>query len=69
MRLPRRADGYKTLIGTLGFVEAKPFLATISRDKFDYTEWRRTGPPSLSIDEIALAANKLLDHIDRDNLR
>ncbi|WP_006788224.1 hypothetical protein [Thiorhodospira sibirica] len=46
----------QALIGGLGLVEAEPFLAAVSRDKFDYTEWRRTGPPGLSIDEIALAA-------------
>ena len=51
--------GMQALISALGLVEAERFLAAVSRDKFDYTEWRRTGLPQLSIEEIAAASNKL----------
>ena len=54
-----RIAGMQALISALGLVEAERFLAAVSRDKFDYTEWRRTGLPQLSIEEIAEAANKL----------
>jgi hypothetical protein len=54
-----RMKGMQALISALGLVEAERFLAAVSRDKFDYTEWRRTGLPELSIEEIAAASNKL----------
>lgn len=59
-----RMTGMHALIGALGLVEAERFLAAVSRDKFDYTEWRRTGLPDMSIDEIAEAANQLADKMD-----
>jgi len=59
-----RMTGVQALIGALGLVEAERFLAAVSRDKFDYTEWRRTGLPDMSIDEIAEAANHLADKMD-----
>lgn len=64
-----RMTGMQALIGALGLVETERFLAAVSRDKFDYTEWRKTGLPDMSIDEIAIAANKLADHLDRNNIR
>jgi len=64
-----RMIGMQALIGALGLVEAERFLAAGSRDKLDYTEWRRAGLPDMSIDEIALTANKLTDPLDRNNLR
>ena len=38
-----RMKGMQALISALGLVEAERFLVAVSRDKFDYTEWRRTG--------------------------
>jgi len=31
----------------------------INQDKFNYTEWRRTGLPDLSIEQIAAQADQL----------
>jgi hypothetical protein len=59
-----RMTGMQALIGALGLVEAERFLAAVSRDKFDYTEWRRTGLPDMSIDDIAAVANQLADQLD-----
>ena len=59
--------GMQALISALGLVEAERFLAAVSRDKFDYTEWRRTGLPDISIEEISTAANKLADSLNRAN--
>ena len=59
--------GMQALINALGLVEAERFLVAVSRDKFDYTEWRRTGLPDISIEEISTAANKLADSLNRAN--
>lgn len=59
-----RMTGMQALIGALGLVEAERFLAAVSRDKFDYTEWRKTGLPDMTIDEIVAKANQLADQID-----
>ena len=62
-----RMKGMQALISALGLVEAERFLAAVSRDKFDYTEWRRTGLPDISIEEISTAANKLAGSLNRAN--
>jgi len=64
-----RLAGMRSLIGALGLVEAERFLAAVSRDKFNYTEWRRTGLPDMSIDEIAAAANHLAGQMDGNSSR
>ena len=58
-----RMKGMQALISALGLVEAERFLVAVSRDKFDYTEWRRTGLPEMTIEEISTAANKLADSL------
>jgi len=62
-----RMKGMQALISALGLVEAERFLVAVSRDKFDYTEWRRTGLPAITIEEISAAANKLADSLNRAN--
>ncbi len=62
-----RMRGMQALISALGLIEAERFLAAVSRDKFDYTEWRRSGLPDMSIDEISAAANKVSDGLNRTN--
>lgn len=52
-----RMDGMNALIQALGLVEAERFLMAISRERFNYTEWRRTGLPDLPIEELARLAN------------
>jgi hypothetical protein len=52
-----RMAGRQALIGALGLVEAERFLAAISRDRFDYTEWRRQGLPAMKLDELAQQAS------------
>ena len=61
-----RMKGMQALIGALGLVEAERFLAAVSRDKFDYTEWRKTGLPTMSIEDISAAANKLAEELDKE---
>lgn len=62
-----RMKGMQALISALGLVETERFLVAVSRDKFDYTEWRRTGLPEMTIEEISTSANKLADSLNRDN--
>ncbi len=61
-----RKKGMQALISALGLVEAERFLAAVSRDKFDYTEWRRTGLPEMTIEEISVAANQLAEELNRE---
>ena len=62
-----RLEGMQALINALGLVDAEQFLATVSRDKFNYTEWRRNGLPNLSIDMIAKYSNELAARIEGRN--
>ena len=61
-----RMKGMQALIGALGLVEAERFLAAVSRDKFDYTEWRKIGLPVMTIEEISAAANQLAEKLSRE---
>ena len=54
-----RMKGMQALIGALGLVDAERFRAALSRDRFNYTEWRRQGLPDLSLKELAEAADDL----------
>jgi len=46
-------------------IEAERFIAAVSRDYFDYTEWRRQGLPRMDLDELGKSANLLSKQIDR----
>ena len=59
-----RMQGMQALIGSLGLIEAERFLMAVNRDKFNYTEWRRTGLPNMSIEEIAAEANQLASQLN-----
>jgi hypothetical protein len=52
-----RVDGMNELVGALGLVEAERIIVSMSRDRFDYTEWRRHGLPDYSLEELARLAN------------
>ena len=56
--------GMQALIGSLGLVEAERFMAAVSRDKLNYTEWRRNGLPTMSLDALAQAANAVADELN-----
>jgi hypothetical protein len=53
-----RMKGIQALIGALGLVDAERFMAATSKDRFDYTQWRRQELPQLSVEDLALAANQ-----------
>lgn len=48
-----RLAGMNALIDVLGVIEAERFIAAVSRDRFNYTEWRRQGLPHMDLDELA----------------
>ncbi len=47
-----RVKGMPALIGALGLVDAGRFMAATSRDRFNYTEWRRLGLPDMGLQEL-----------------
>jgi len=53
-----RLQGMQALIGSLGLVETERFLTALSRDRFDYTDWRRHGLPRMDLTTLADAANR-----------
>ena len=61
-----RMEGMRVLIGKLGLIEAERFLIAVSRDRFDYTEWRRHNLSQLSVEQFALAANKIAEQLNAE---
>jgi len=60
-----RQVGMLALIKALGTVEAERFVAALTRDRFDYTEWRKTGLPDMDIEALSTQAmhySNALDH-------
>ncbi len=60
-----RQVGMLALIKALGTVEAERFVAALTRDRFDYTEWRKTGLPNLDIETLstqAMQCSNAFDH-------
>jgi hypothetical protein len=51
-----KVDGMKALIHALGEVEAEQFVSAVMRERFDYTAWRATGLPDMSVQEAHEAA-------------
>lgn len=56
-----RKVGMQALIDSLGLIEAERFMMSISRDKLDYTNWRRNNLPAMSLDALARAANATMN--------
>ena len=53
-----KIDGTKTLIDALGELEAERYIALITREPFDYTQWQKDMWAEKSIEEISNAAMK-----------
>ncbi len=60
-----RMQGMQALISKLGLVETERFLAAVSRDRFNYTEWRRTELPEMTIEAIAEQGNAMADKLNK----
>ena len=50
------SKGMKCLMEHLGVVEAERFVATVIREKFDYTRWQRESFDGKSPEEISREA-------------
>lgn len=59
-----RMAGMQALINVLGLVEAERFMVAVSRDRFNYTEWRRQGLPEMSLDVRAQKANRCAEALE-----
>lgn len=53
-----RQEGMRALIQALGAVEAERFVAALTRERFDYTEWRKTGLPNMDVETISNEATR-----------
>lgn len=51
-----RVQGVQALIDALGEVMAEKFIALMTRESFDYTEWQRQLWPDISVEELSQAA-------------
>ena len=58
-----RQEGMRALMQALGAVEAERFIASVSRDRFDYTEWRKTHLPEMDMDTLSKTAARYSEGI------
>jgi hypothetical protein len=59
-----RHEGMRVLIESLGTVEAERFVASISKDRFDYTVWRRSGLIDVDVDALSNKAAEFSRQLD-----
>lgn len=45
-------DAYDCLVEKLGIVETEFFISTLKREKFDYSQWRKTRFDGKTLDEL-----------------
>lgn len=57
-----RSEGFRALMDVLGTVEAERFIALINRERFDYTEWRKSQWLDESVETLANRARKLREN-------
>jgi hypothetical protein len=54
-----RVEAMDALIAALGEVDAERFISMVSRDQFNYTEWRGNLCKDMTVDEIYNEAAEL----------
>ncbi len=54
-----RLSGIQVLVQSLGAVDAERFVALINRERFDYTEWRKTQWLDETVASLAAKARAL----------
>jgi hypothetical protein len=54
-----RSEGIRALMQVLGTVEAERFITLINRERFDYTEWRKSQWQEETVASIAKRARLL----------
>jgi len=53
-----KREGFQALKEKLGIVEFERFLVILSREKFDYTNWRKQLFEDLTLEELAKKADE-----------
>ena len=53
-----KKEGFQALKEKLGEIEFERFLVIISREKFDYTEWRKSLFEDIPLEELARKADE-----------
>ena len=62
-----RVAGMQALIDKLGYVDAERFVSMISRENFDYSEWRRDNlDESMSIRELSRQATEFARQLNNN---
>jgi hypothetical protein len=56
-----RQKGMEVLTDSLGLLEAERFITLITRDTFDYTEWRRDQCNDATVAELSAKAQAYCD--------
>jgi len=59
-----RQEGMRALIEALGTVEAERFVAALTRERFDYTAWRKGGLPDVNIETLSAVASDFVKQLD-----
>ena len=57
-----RFEGIRALMQALGTVEAERFIALINRERFDYTEWRKSQWQEETVASLATRARVLREN-------
>lgn len=57
-------EGFNAIINKLDIVEVERFITILNRERFDYTEWRKTLWEDLSIEELSERAMKYSQQTD-----
>ena len=52
-------------LASQNLVEGERVNTAVSRDRFDYTEWRRQGLPRMGLEELAQAADLVSRQLDQ----
>ena len=58
-------EGFNALINKLDIVEVERFITILNRERFDYTEWRKTLWEDLSVKELSERAMRYSQQKDR----
>ena len=59
-------EGFNALINKLDIVEVERFITILNRERFDYTEWRKTLWEDLSVEELKeLISEAVAEELER----
>ncbi len=58
-----RFEGIRLLMQVLGIVEAERFITLINRERFDYTEWRKSQWQDETVASLATRARALRENV------